>query len=349
MTVRDKILNSTRGGYDVFSYYFGEEVKKKVFCNTFRNDARPSCKLYYRNVQDIFYLKDFGDDDWCGDCFSFVGRVINSDSHSTTGFMDICHHIDTLLHLNIFLGNDFTPRKEVNRQLLQNDKTIRAYEADARNFNRYELNYWQQYGITLQTLTDYNVQALHSLILYKSDNGKSKFFSSLQSPMFAYSFAKKGAKIYRPKETSYRFLYCGDIPQPYIFGYDNIKKNNNDFLIITGGEKDVMTLASNGFNAVCFNSEATKVTKDVFHLITKDFKRIVFLYDCDDAGIKYADKRVAECEAIKAAYSEYSNIQITNTRLPLSGTKKDKDASDYFKQGFTSNSLYNLINSNLTV
>ena len=61
--------------------------------------------------------------------------------------------------------------------------------------------------------------------------------------MYAYTFDDgKGVKIYRPFSKS-RFMQYGNIPRPYVFGDKNLP-DIGTYVFITGGEKDVMTLAS---------------------------------------------------------------------------------------------------------
>jgi DNA primase len=61
-------------------------------------------------------------------------------------------------------------------------------------------------------------------------------------------------------------------------------------VFITGGEKDVLTLVSHGFSAVCFNSETAEISTDILDMLAMRFKHIFILYDMDDTGRKVMDK-----------------------------------------------------------
>ena len=86
-------------------------------------------------------------------------------------------------------------------------------------------------------------------------------------------------------------------------------------VFITGGEKDVMSLASKGFNAVCFNSETAAIPTSLIEMFDRKFRHIVFLYDMDDTGRNESARRM----------DELSSFHVLRMELPISGAKGDKD------------------------
>ena len=100
MNERQQILYLTGGGLDVFTHYLGDVCLKRIFKNPFREDSRPSCHLYankntYGQVE--YYLQDFGDSSFCGNCFAIVARLCNM--NVKTAFKDILKVIDKELCL----------------------------------------------------------------------------------------------------------------------------------------------------------------------------------------------------------------------------------------------------------
>ena len=71
--------------------------------------------------------------------------------------------------------------------------------------------------------------------------------------MYGYK-GKQYIKLYRPFSTP-RFLYGGSFGENYCFGLEQLPAKG-DTLFITGGEKDVLSLAAHGFHAICFNSRS---------------------------------------------------------------------------------------------
>ena len=103
MNERQQILYLTGGGLDVFTHYLGDVCLKRIFKNPFREDSRPSCHLYankntYGQVE--YYLQDFGDSSFCGNCFAIVARLCNM--NVKTAFKDILKVIDKELCLGLF-------------------------------------------------------------------------------------------------------------------------------------------------------------------------------------------------------------------------------------------------------
>ncbi len=47
-----------------------------------------------------------------------------------------------------------------------------------------------------------------------------------------------------------------------------------------------MSLASQGFYAICFNSETAHIPKAIISKLSYRFKHLVLLFDMDDTGIK---------------------------------------------------------------
>ena len=51
----------------------------------------------------------------------------------------------------------------------------------------------------------------------------------------------------------------------------------DDLVFVTGGEKDVMTLAAKGFNAITLNSETATLPKSIVDELKLRFKTILVL------------------------------------------------------------------------
>ena len=78
------------------------------------------------------------------------------------------------------------------------------------------------------------------------------------------------------------------------FHFDPVKK-----LIICEGEKDCITLLSNGYQAVTNTTGAANVPKDINPL--KDFIDVVIIYDNDDPGKQGAKKMAQAIKSINPA------------------------------------------------
>jgi hypothetical protein len=147
--------------------------------------------------------------------------------------------------------------------------------------------------------------------------------------MFGY-VGKRYVKIYRPY-SQIRFLYGGTPGDNYCFGLEQLPAKG-DTLFITGGEKDVMSLAAHGFHAICFNSETCNIPQNIIRKLSYRFKHIILLYDADKTGLEASFKHE----------QQLANLGVKRLVLPLSGTKQEKDVSDYFRLGNTRDNFIQL-------
>ena len=168
------------------------------------------------------------------------------------------------------------------------------------------------------------------------ENGKEfTVYGTAKYPTFGYLFNNNdGIKIYSPCSKN-RFLYAGVLPKPYIFGWKQLPAQG-EYVFITGGEKDVMSLAAHGFHAICLNSETAKLPDSLMQQLAGRFRTIVILYDMDATGQSESKKRVQE-------YTGKYNVR--RVLLPLSGEKSEKDISDFFRLGHTTEELATILNS----
>ncbi len=197
----------------------------------------------------------------------------------------------------------------------------KPYNILQQKFTQKELDFWMQSGITPpEILKLYKTVSLKEFRSENKDNKPFYYTSSENEPIFGY-MGKRHVKIYRPF-SEVRFLYGGNIGENYCFGLEQLPAKG-DTLFISGGEKDVMTLAAHGFHAICFNSETSTIPAGIIYKLTFRFKHIVLLYDADKTGTDSAVKH-------EKALSEYGVKRLV---LPLSGEKKDKDITDYFSKG----------------
>jgi len=343
MLEKEKILQRTRGGLDVFQHYLGADViPGRKFRNPLYDDKNASCNIYYGNNCGRYFLVDFGDSNLRGDCFWFVSKMFGIDYRNN--FEDILRTIDKDLCLGVFNDNfkvkypvHSSSKATTSQQLSvadRTDKEVLPFKIDRnQDMTDEDMEYWDQYGITQSTLSKYHVCSLKT---FQSErhNGEQYEINAEGKPFFGYLFEKNGGiKVYRP-DSSLRFMYAGQFPHPYIFGMEQLPFVG-ETLYITGGEKDVLSLASHGFNAICLNSETAKMPQEQLETLSRRFDNLVYLYDMDTTGVKESEKRVQE-----AKFEGVNNVY--RLTLPLSGTKQEKDISDFFKTGHDAEELQRL-------
>lgn len=319
MLKKSSILERTNNGLDVFRYYIkGDWRVGRNFRNPLYEDTKASCNIYFDRRGNSYRMKDFGNDKYSGDCFFLVGMLNGLDCTRSDDFVKIMEIVVRDMSLNISIPVvAVQPIRKPTEQ-----KTARNYSVVEQPFTIRELDYWLRYGITTEVLNRYQVVSVKE---FKSENKEGKPYSiqsSTEEPIFGYA-GRRYMKIYRPM-SELRFLYGGDLGDNYCFGLEQLPAKG-DTIYITGGEKDVMSLAAHGFCAICFNSETSNIPKGIIHKLSYRFKHIVLLYDADKTGVESSLKH----------QQQLIDYGVKRLVLPLLGNKTEKDISDYFRMGNT--------------
>ena len=355
MVRKEEVLARTSNGLDVFRHYL--PVKWRVgrnFLNPLYADSKASCNVYYDRRSGTYRMKDFGNGDYSGDCFFLVAKLKGLDCRNSADFVEVLHTIDRELCLGLDgdsptdgtvgtggcrrlrpvpgarggdAGEAGTDTEEAAASADRPEP--KPYRAAEKPFTEGELAYWGASGITVEVLRRYGTV---SLAEYRGETREGKAFgfsSTPAEPMFGYK-GKWGVKVYRPM-SEVRFVYGGHTGDNYCFGLEQLP-SKGDLLFLTGGEKDVLTLAAHGFHAICFNSETSVIPAKTVRKLVYRFKHIVLLYDTDKTGLECSEKH-------RAQLSEYGVKRLV---LPLPGTKAEKDVTDYFKAGHTREELMGL-------
>ena len=350
MDIKIQILNRTRQGLDVFHHYLNVKfVPNRNFKNPLYNDTRASCSVYLNKKTGIYMMKDFGNMEYSGDCFWLVAKLLGLDMKHD--FKQILWRINEDMGLCIPMGSSSDGSNGYGQKFaapIQASKP-REHEPESKvdaeelppsqpnvklvykQLSEDELKYWGRYGIKASTLKRFKVRSAKSLTGVTKEGKTYKICSQPSEPMFVYHTIDEAVKVYMPK-SKLRFMYAHRPSGEYVFGLEHLPSRGH-MVFITGGEKDVMSLAAHGFDAVCFNSETAIPPVNIIENLHRRFKHIVLLYDMDDTGKKSA----ARIEQALGAYG------VKRLELPLAGTKSEKDISDFFALGHTADELSRII------
>jgi len=305
------------GSLEVLNHYlkpyhnYNNLDKGKNISNPFLSHTQktPSFNIFPCKNGDEWRFKDFATGDK-GNCFDLVMRLFNLD------FTETLDKIETDFNLQ--------NKKVMNNNNNQNSS---EYSLNSQPFNNNNSSYWEQYHITIDLLNKYNVLNVLEYTALNKQGHPYTIKATHSDPIFAYQ-SKAFIKIYRPLNAQYKFRYLGNKPNDYIFGLEQLPQNA-DLLFITGGEKDVLTLASQGFNAISLNSETATLNPILAKQLRERFTNIVVLYDNDETGYKQSD---ILC----------NNHGFYNMSLPIL-PNKGKDISDFFKEGKSLTQLNDII------
>lgn len=261
----------------IFCYYLGiQQVTKKLICSRLRSDKNPTCG-FYRNSKGELYLHDFATGEFYN-CISLVMALYN------VNYYQALRVIANDFNLKEFPNLVKNPGVNIKDVKKYKDEGMSKIQIEMKDFTPQELEYWNQFGISKNTLKKFRVYSCRSVFL--NDN----LFSLLNYPQMAFGYyggkldGNELWRIYYPlnKEKGIRFLT--NWPAKKIQGFEMLPKKGN-LLVITKSMKDVMCLNEFGITAIAPNSENLFISESVMDNLRKRFKVIVVLYDTDIAGI----------------------------------------------------------------
>lgn len=313
--------------YDVLNHYLLPYHKEsnllaaRNISNPFlvEKQETPSFNIFPTMGSGEWRYKDFatGDD---GSCFDLVMKLFN------------LSFPETLEKIN----SDFILMLDVEQKPMQSNRQLAQitpkYEVKRKQFSEAEKQFWLKFGIDEQTLKKFNVSSLDEFSTTSKIGNLYTTKSSLDKFIFAYE-NENWIKLYKPlDEKKYKFQYLGTKEPGYIFGWKQLPEKDG-LLIITGGEKDVMTLSAKGFNAITLNSETAILDKNIVNDLKIRFNQIMVLYDNDETGLKQSN--------ILAITHGLSRLVLPTM------TNNAKDVSDFFANGETLENLKFLISAAL--
>lgn len=251
--------------YDLFKRYVGDFKIGRLYHSPFRKDSNPSFGIFSSNKDGNLLFNDLGRKGYCGDIVKFIQLYfsISNYQEAVNKIVDDFNiqTITTKLESNIY--------KNVKRDI----GVIR------QDFTNADIEYWNQYGIDIDTLKKFKV----SSVKYYLVNNIIRDTYSETNPIYCYSVFGK-LKKYKPLEIDKSKKWGGNLSNYDIQGYEQLDYRKKS-LIVTKSLKDVMVLYKLGYNAIAPPSENTKIPENVIKILQSKFKNITIFYDRDITGV----------------------------------------------------------------
>ena len=235
----NEILEKSNGGLEFYKLVIPDlkvtEDRCKNIHNPFYDDTKPGLSIYFN--EDRWWFKDHGEPEYAGDVFTFAGLVYELDPK--TQLNKILEYMDRDLK-----AEGLTEREPLVKKPPRPKRSKKNFLLLERDFTTEDLNYWNQFGIDKTTLINHDVVSINGYTVINSNATGYTIERGKRQLMFAYK-GDEFAKIYTPEPK--KFVYVGSKPPDFKFGWDHIDRPHvykwyYDHLIITSGEKDVMTL-----------------------------------------------------------------------------------------------------------
>lgn len=281
----------------------GKTIKIKSLFNP--KERTPSLVIYL-DATNIYRFKDFSTGRG-GSAVDLVKELYNISFHNACNLI-VEKYNDYILNNKHYLLKD-----------LKKESNYRVTNYKIRSWTVQDQYYWTKFNIGSKLLNMYNVKPLESYNMTKDDS------EICIKGLYIYGYFKKDGtlyKIYQPKTIDKKFIKVDN----YIQGWDQLL--GHDYLLITSSLKDIMSIKSFNLKVdlLAPDSENTMFKSDVINTLKKKFKKIIILFDNDEAGIKAMIK-----------YKEKYPFIIT-TVLCMS-----KDVSDSIKDFGAKKVFFNLV------
>lgn len=307
---------------------FKPENNKKIKC-VFHKEKTPSLLIKNNN------FKCFG----CGKSGNAITFVMELFSCTySEAVYKICNDF------NIHFINNNLHKIENNKIIKINNNEKTYFFHEIRDFNKFDLSYWNDYEINIDDLKFYNINPVKYVLL----NNMLLWIELKNNPIYhleAWNENFISSRYYRPfnilefgrnKDNKWR----GNTNHHSIFGYRellNLIDNNKlkkDILFITSSLKDVITLYKSNYYAIAPSAETNFISEKQIEYLKTIFKYIYVFFNNDNPGkinsIKYTTK-------YNLNYINLPDIFIKN---------KIKDPSDMVKK-INRNELNNIIKNKL--
>ncbi len=258
------------GGLAVFQYYGFAPSRRPQKTNPFRQERTSSFFVIEKFGKILF--KDFGDDTFKGDCRKFVQLYENLDNEQ------VWQILAQIYGIGDFKISDFGLKKAKIQASKKTDLPTsekKLIEIKFKEFSAEELDFWWQKGfIDAKTLQKNQVQSVLSFKI-QTENGKIREFQNL-SFVFAYEIVPNEAyKLYMPKPAYRVYAQAKTVFLPnletarakfgenyaYSFGIQTL--DNQQPIILCGGEPDCLALKSAGYNAFTIGDERASIPEFV--------------------------------------------------------------------------------------
>lgn len=239
----------------IFAFYTGLDIevieecieKGTLISSPFRVDNHPSFGFRYNNKGKL-KAKDFAGY-FHGDCFDAAAYVISEvynqeiDINDKRAFIGVLKHIAYSFR-NIIYGKDVDYRvSEYVRAGLNKIKNKKAIiEFTVRDWNKDDINYWSNFGITISSLNTNFVYPVEEYYINKKINPLPKYiWRRDKEPCYAYILGRDSNGIYNVK------LYFPNRPHGNVRfitnsscleGLIGLELDNYDYIIITKSTKD---------------------------------------------------------------------------------------------------------------
>jgi len=296
---------------DIYEFYLGHNISfNQAYYSPFREEKRPSMTFLKKDNGAILW-RDWGDgmQNKSSSAIDFVMRLY------------LCTFKEALEHIKEDIGGirpSFLYTKQESYKRKHKEIHVKT-----RRFDNNDVAYWNQYGISIDTLISFDVIPIQE---WYYNNYKQDIYDG-SHPIYAFKFITNGNvyyKIYNPLtlDRSRKWRYNGT--EQVLAGFDQLPWINN-YIILTKSLKDVMVLYSMGIPAVSLQSEQAFLDTTIYTSLKDRFSSIIVLYDNDTTGIERSNQLVENYGVKQIFIPKRSKCKDISDYVSMYGFEKGKE------------------------
>lgn len=297
---------------EILGYYFAIDTLPTVICSPLRLDRNPSFGIYPREGGKIGY-KDFKTSE-TGDIYNLLGGLWGTSLNDTTS--RIYAEVPNILAKK---ENKMIKIMPSSGNKIKNFSSNSILKCKVRDWKPWDIEYWEQYGISLEWLKFANIHPISHIIITQ----KEKTYT-LPADKLAYVYVEfkdgiESLKIYQPYNLEYKWTNKHNAS---VWDLWQQLPDTGDYLIITSSRKDALCIWENtGIPCCSLQAESYLPKESVVNELKSRFKYVFILYDND-----YTKEE---------NYGEIHGKHIAETfgliQLSIPNDLKAKDSSDLCK------------------
>lgn len=292
---------------DILSFYLGINEVPCIIHSPLREDRRPSFGLYSTDGKRIFYT-DLSTKDR-GGLFDLLSNMWG------VGYKEVLERINEDMS-KFKIGSHIKPYTPCNVVTTSSYNSNSDLQCRVREWRKYDIEYWESYGISLEWLKYAEVYPISHKIVIK-DGHRYVFVADKYA--YAYVEHKEGKvtlKIYQPfNKVGYKWSNKHD--KSVISLWTKVPEYG-DRICICSSMKDALCLwANTGIPAIAIQGEGYDMSDTAISELKRRYKEIYILLDNDEAGLK-------------DSLSLSESTGFTNLTLPKFDDK-GKDISDAYQ------------------
>ena len=257
---------------DLLSHYFSIGSLPVLINSPFRSDAHPSFFIYSPDGSKVLY-RDYATGEK-GDIYSLLTR------QKGITFAQLIRDIASEKAFNKSTENVLQSSAPKEKPFT---KTPVDLKVRIRDWQDYDIAYWESYGISLKWLKYAEVYPISHKIIYKGDQRYVFHAAKL-----AYVFVERkednvSLKIYQPEAKQFKWTTSNN---GSVVGLWTKVPQKGDRLVICSSLKDALCLwANTGIPAIYVQSETTGLSNTAQEVLRQRFRRIFICFDNDAPGL----------------------------------------------------------------